>query len=273
MLNLYLSKEAIITEIKKLNADTRHFHIRFAKAKDRDGFSFDFGQFLMLSIIGFGEIPLGFSSSPETHDHFEIGVRRAGTVTRELFKMKIGDRVGIRGPYGQGIKIKEIQDKNIVLVAGGVGLVPLRAIIQYIIWHRKDFGHVSLIYGAKNPFELLFRDELEDFKKSIDVFTTVDEKIGRWKGRVGLVTDICSPKTMTCDNALAIVCGPPVMYKFVVEKLKELGFQDDEIYLLLERKMKCGIGKCQHCVCGTKYVCQDGPVFSWQELKEIKEAI
>jgi len=273
MKNIYKPKEVIITEIKKLSADTKHYTLRFINIRDRENFDFDFGQFIMLSILGFGEIPVGVCSSPEQKDNFEISVRQAGTVTRGLFKLKLGDKIGIRGPFGRGIKINDLINKNIALISGGIGLAPLRSIIQYIIWHRKDFGRVSLIYGARNKYELLFAGEYETWEKTIDLFPTVDEDSGNWNGHVGLVTKVCNPKTLECKDAVAIICGPPMMYRSTVEKIKELGFRDQDIYLLMERRMKCGVGKCQHCVCDGKYVCQDGPVFSYEEAKEIKGLI
>jgi len=273
MINTYQPKEAIITEIKKLSADTKLFGLRFSSAQDRKNFNFDFGQFIILSLLGFGEIPLGIASSTEQKENFEVAVRKAGTVTSGIFKLKLGDKVGIRGPYGRGIKIENLRYKNIALIAGGIGLAPLRSIIQYISWHRKEFGRTSLIYGARNKYELLFADEYKTWQKSIDLYPTVDENIGNWDGHVGLVTDVCNPETLKCEEAVAIICGPPVMYKSTVEKLKELGFQDKDIYLLMERKMKCGVGKCQHCVCDGKYVCQDGPVFTFEKAKEIKGLI
>jgi NAD(P)H-flavin reductase len=273
MINIYRPKEAIVVNIEKMTADTKHFTLRFSAHSDRKNFDFDFGQFIMLSVFGFGEIPVGICSSPERKDNFEIAVRHVGTVTGGLFKLKLGDKVGIRGPFGRGLKIDTLKYKNIALIAGGIGLAPLRSMIQYISWHRKEFGRVSLIYGARNKYELLFADEYESWKKSIDIFPTVDEDIGNWTGHVGLVTEICNPETLKCEDAVAIVCGPPVMYKSVIEKLRELGFQDKDIYLLLERQMKCGVGKCQHCVCDGKYVCKDGPVFSYEEAKEIKGLI
>ncbi|MBU2595211.1 FAD/NAD(P)-binding protein [Patescibacteria group bacterium] len=270
MTNIYQPKEAIISEIKRLTANTKHFTLRFSNSRDRENFNFDFGQFIMLSVLGFGEIPLGVSSSPDCKENFEIGVRKSGTVTSGLFKLKLGDKVGLRGPFGKGIKPNDLKYKSIALIAGGVGLVPLRSLIQYVSWHRKDFGRVSLIYGAKSRFELLYKDEHKNWQKTIDTFFTVDEDIGDWTGQVGLVTKICNPENLKYEDSIAIVCGPPVMYKSVAEKLKGLGFQDKDIYLLLERQMKCGVGKCQHCVCDGKYVCQDGPVFTYEEAKEIK---
>jgi sulfhydrogenase subunit gamma (sulfur reductase) len=273
MINIYQPKEAIISDIKSLTAETKHFTLRFTSARDRKKFGFDFGQFIMFSLFGFGEIPLGVASSPEQKENFEVAVRRVGTVTGGILKLRLGDKVGIRGPFGQGITINDLKYKNIALIAGGIGLAPLRAIIQYVSWHRKEFGRTSLIYGARNKYELLFADEYESWEKSIDIFSTVDEDIGNWTGHVGLVTEICNLETLKCEESVAIICGPPVMYKPVVEKLKQLGFQDQDIYLILERQMKCGVGKCQHCVCDGKYVCQDGPVFSYQEAKEIKGLI
>lgn len=273
MINLYQSKEAIISDIEKLTADTKHFTLRFSSPTDRANFNFDFGQFIMLSVLGFGEIPLGVCSSPEHKENFEIGVRQAGTVTSGLFKLKLGDKVGIRGPFGHGIKALDLKYKNIALIAGGIGIMPLRSLIQYVSWHRKDFGRTSLIYGARNKYELLFANEYRIWEKSIDIYPTVDEDTGNWTGHVGLVTEICNSETLKCEEAVAIVCGPPVMYKPVIEKLVSLGFQDQDIYLLLERHMKCGVGKCQHCVCDGKYVCQDGPVFSYEEAKDIRGLI
>ena len=273
MPNIYQPKEAIISDIKNLTHNTKHFNLRFSRALDRKNFAFDFGQFIMLTLFGFGEIPLGIASSPEQKENFEVTVRKAGAVNNGIFKLKLGDKIGIRGPFGRGIKRDTLKYKNIALIAGGIGLAPLRSIIQYIGWHRKDFGRTSLIYGAKNKFELLYAKEYETWEKSIDIFPTVDEDIGNWTGHVGLVTEICNPETLKCEEAVAIVCGPPVMYKSVVEKLIDLGFQDKDIYLLLERHMKCGVGKCQHCVCDGKYICQDGPVFSYEETKEIRGLI
>jgi NAD(P)H-flavin reductase len=273
MLNIYKPKEAIISDIKRLTADTKHFNLRFSKATDRANFRFDFGQFIMLSLFGYGEIPLGIASSPEQKENFEIAVRKAGTVTNGLMKARLGDRIGIRGPYGRGININDLKYKNIALISGGVGLAPLRSIIRYISWHRKEFGRTSLIYGAKNKFELLYTEEYTAWEKSIDIYPTVDEDIGNWTGHVGLVTEICNTDTLKCEEAVAVVCGPPVMYKPVIEKLKEIGFNDRDIYLLLERQMKCGVGKCQHCVCDGKYICQDGPVFNYEEVREIKGLI
>ena len=273
MKNIYKPRAAIIAEIKRLTADTKHFTLRFYNSRDRENFNFDFGQFILLSVFGFGEIPLGITSAPEQKKNFEITVRQAGTVTRGLFKLKLGDKIGIRGPFGRGIKINDLRFKNIALIAGGIGLAPLRSIIQYVSWHRKDFGRTSLIYGARNKYELLYADEYKTWEKSIDIYPTVDEDIGNWTGQVGVVTDICDKESLKCEEAAAIVCGPPVMYKFVVEKLLALGFASQDIYLLLERQMKCGVGKCQHCVCDGKYVCQDGPVFTYEEAKEIKGLI
>lgn len=273
MKNIYQPKEAIISDIKRLTANTKHFTLRFSSLRDRGNFNFDFGQFILISFLGFGEIPLGIASSPEQKENFEVTIRHAGTVTSGIFKLKLGDKVGIRGPFGRGIKISDLRYKNIALIAGGIGLTPLRSIIQYVSWHRKEFGRTSLIYGARNRYELLYTNEYHSWEKSIDIFPTVDEGIGNWEGRVGLVTDVLSPETIKCEEAVAIVCGPPIMYKFVVEKLRQLGLKDKDIYLLLERQMKCGVGLCQHCVCDGKYVCQDGPVFSYEEAKDIRGLI
>lgn len=272
-MNIYRPKETVITDIETLNATTKHFTLRFAHKKDRNAFSFDPGQFILLSLAGFGEIPLGICSSPDQTETLELGVRKAGTVTTEFFRKKIGDKVGIRGPYGRGIKLTDLYGKGITLIAGGVGIVPLRAIIQYASWKRKEFGRTSLLYGARTEHELLFQDEFEKWENILDLYLIVDEKVSGWRGKVGVVTDICSPETISCENSIVVLCGPPVMYKFVIHKLKSLGFEDKDIYLLLERHMKCGIGKCQHCVVGTKYVCQDGPVFRYDEIKEITGAI
>lgn len=273
MPNIYQPKEAIITDIENLNATTKHFTLRFTSQKDRNNFNFNPGQFILLSIMGFGEIPLGICSSPDQTETFELGVRKAGTVTTELFRKKIGDKVGLRGPYGQGIKLNNLYGKGINLIAGGVGIVPLRSIIQFASWNRKKFGRISLLYGAKNEHELLFKKEFSKWQNILDLYKIVDEKVTNWTGKTGVVTDICSKKTISAENSKIILCGPPVMYKFVIDKLHQLKIEDKNIYLLLERHMKCGIGKCQHCVIGSKYTCQDGPVFRYNEIKEISNAI
>jgi sulfhydrogenase subunit gamma (sulfur reductase) len=215
------------------------------------------GQFIQVTIPGSGEITLGITSPPKAST-LKITVNKVGNVTKKLHELKTGDLIGIRGPYGNGWP--KIENKKIIMIAGGVGIVPLKPVI-----HELN-GKLELYYGARTMDDLLFYDELKRIVEK-SVFT-VDKRTNNWKGRVGVVTDICEKLD---TNSVVFVCGPPVMMKFVVKTLKDQGFKDEQIYLSLERLMQCGIGLCEHCRVGKKLVCQDGPVFRYDDVKEFYE--
>ena len=269
--NIYIPK---LAKIKKITIETDT--VKTFQLKPLKSFKFDFipGQFMELSAFGIGEVPLSFSSSP-LDKNMEVTVKLMGDVTHALFNLKPGECIGIRGPYGNGFSIKEIKSKNILIIGGGVALAPLRSLIRYIIQRRDDFGNVTIMYGSKTPNDIPFKSEVSSWKniKGFNVFITVDKGDNYWNGDTGLVTTLFDKYNVPVDNTHVIVCGPEIMMKFTVQKLIEKGFEDSNIFLSMERRMKCGVGKCGHCNIGSKFVCQDGPVFSYKELKQLTEKL
>lgn len=261
-MNNYIPYPTKLLSLKDLSEDTRLFKL------DLKNFSFSPGQFLMVSVLGFGEAPFSISSSPTKKQYLELVIRKVGRLTQALFDQAEGDKIFIRGPYGNGFPLKKLQGKNVLVIAGGCGLAPLRSIIQYHLDKKNYFNHLQIFYGAKSPDDLLFKDEIKTWQKNAEMILTVDKSDHQWQGNSGQITNLLTAKTINSDNAVALVCGPPAMYDSVVKKLLALGFKDQNIYLSLERNMQCGLGLCQHCTCGEKYVCTDGPVFTLAELKE-----
>jgi len=234
----------------------------------------DPGQFVMVSIPGVGEAPISVSSSPTQRGHFELVVRKAGKVTTALHRLEAGDDIDIRGPFGNGFPVQILEGNDLLFVAGGLGIVPLRSLINYVIDNRRDFGKVSILLGCKTPDNLLFSDELDSWNERLDVSLncTVDQGDPEWKGNVGLITSLIPGVTLDTERTFAVVVGPPVMYKFVLAELIKKNIPEDQIYLSLERHMKCGVGKCGHCQIGGLYTCKDGPVFSYDQIKDNIEA-
>jgi sulfite reductase subunit B len=233
------------------------------------------GQFVEVSVFGVGEAPISVTSSPTRNGTFELCVRRVGDVTGALHRMKPGATVGIRGPYGNGFPVEQMRGKDLLFAPGGIGLPPLRSVINQVLDERESFGRVIILYGARNPSELLFKDELAQWEARDDVefHVTVDRGDESWTGNVGVITTLFPKITINPRNTVAMTVGPPVMYRFVLMELLSKGIQDGRIFLSLERRMKCGLGKCGHCQINNVYVCQKGPVFSYAQLKELPEAI
>ncbi|NQT63915.1 MAG: FAD/NAD(P)-binding protein [Candidatus Marinimicrobia bacterium] len=233
------------------------------------------GQFVEVSAFGIGEAPISISSSPSKNGKFELCIRQVGTLTNVLKNYETGDSMGIRGPFGKGFPMEKLFGKDILVVAGGIGLVPLRSLINYVLDNRKDFGRLIILYGAKTPSELLFTDELKMWKDRDDVelHVTVDQPDETWKGNTGVITTLIPSLDLKLNTTIAAITGPPVMYKFVVMSLKSKQLPDDQIYLSLERRMKCGVGKCGHCQINGVYCCQDGPVFNYVDIKPLEEAL
>jgi sulfhydrogenase subunit gamma (sulfur reductase) len=248
------------------------FQISLSGDKSRDVFEYLPGQFLEISVFGVGEAPISITSPPTRKD-LEISVKRAGAVTECLHKAEVGDVIGIRGPYGNGFPLDKLKGGDVLFIGGGIGLAPLRSLINFMFDNRGKFGRIFILYGAKTPEDLVFRDELGSWMKEKDteVYVTVDKKDSKWKGDVGVVPKLLEKINPDLENTYAVVCGPPVMIKFTVKALIDMGFSDDQIIFTLERMMKCGIGKCGHCNIGSKYVCIDGPVFSYAEMKDVPE--
>jgi len=234
-------------------------------------FRFETGQFVELTLPGEGEAPFTPSSSPAETKKMDITIMKAGRVTGLLHQCKKGQKVGIRGPYGNGYPIADFVGKYIYVVAGGVGLAPMRSLFLTLVDRIKDFKSVVCRLGARTPQDFIYKDALfGPWQKiaGVDMKLTVDEADGDWKGNVGVVTTICENKDVDIKNAVAVVCGPPIMMRFATLKLLEFGFAAKDIYLSMEKNMSCGIGKCGHCMLGKYYVCKDGPVFTYEQIKD-----
>lgn len=269
MENPYIPKIARIINIQDETPDTKTFTIAFTDDKHR--FTFSPGQFIELTVFCYGEAPFSISSSPLHEDYFEITVRKMGVVTSALFRLDKNDPVGIRGPLGKGWPIENIYGRDVLIIGGGIGIAPLRPLIEYIIANRKKFGNVILMYGARTPQDIVYKDEFPKWSKVIEVHMTVDVGDETWTGRVGVVTVLFDEIDVDPKETIAVQCGPPIMMHFVTKNLKQLGFPDDHIYLSLERLMKCGMGFCGKCTIGGIYVCRDGPVFSYREIRGLLE--
>lgn len=235
----------------------------------------DPGQFVEVSLFGVGEAPISVCSSPTSFDGFELCVRKAGRFTEALHQLEVGDEIGIRGPFGVGFPVVPLEGNDILLIAGGLGIAPLRSLINFIIDNRRDFGKVDVLLGCRDPQSMLFADELNYWNERIDInfLCSVDQAAPDWEGNVGLITQLIPGVNLDPLKTFAVTCGPPVMYRFVVAELLKKGIPEDQIYLSLERHMKCGLGKCGHCQIHDVYCCQDGPVFSYSRAKQIRGAI
>lgn len=234
------------------------------------------GQFAEVSVFGIGEAPISISSSPTQNGSFQMVVRKAGNVTSAMHSLRPGDNVGIRGPFGTHFPVDdEMKGKDIVFVCGGLGLVPVRSAINYVLHYREDYGDVTILFGSKSPAERLFVDEVQEWisKGNVTHLETVDRGDEQWTGNVGVITTLMTDMSVDPRKTVAIICGPPVMYKFAIVSLYKMGMVDKNIYVSLERHMKCGVGKCGHCQISGLYVCQDGPVFRYADLAEVQEAL
>ena len=234
------------------------------------------GQFVEVSIAGFGEAPISISSAPNGKNSFELVVRRMGNVTGALHRLEPGAKVGVRGPFGTTFPVDGVmQGRDVLFICGGIGLVPVRSAIQYVLANRGDYGAVTILIGTKSPAERLFIDEVAQWaaRDDVTVLETVDKGDESWTGREGVITTLMPDLTLDSENTVVVVCGPPVMYKFVLFELDKMSVTPDDIYVSLERRMKCGVGKCGHCQINGLYVCQDGPVFRFADVTSAKEAI
>ncbi len=267
--------EALISNIVPLTEEEKLFHINFLDDKSSQIFSFLPGQFVMLELPGFGEIPISISSSTMLKGQLQLCIRRAGKVTSMLHKAKIGTKVGIRGPFGTYFPMKQMIGKNILLIAGGLGIVPLRAPIFWVNENRSDYNNVSILYGVKSPDQILFDYQFKEWQTvyDYDLKIAVEEPHTGWQGDVGMVTDMLKKMTIDPDNTFAIVCGPPVMFKYVCDYLTWVGIPMNRMFVDLERRMHCGMGKCCRCMVGSTFTCVDGPVMDYWAVMNLKEAI
>lgn len=232
------------------------------------------GQFVMVSVFGAGEVPISVSSSPTNNGSFEICVRAAGKVTNALHKLEVGDMIGIRGPFGKGFPIRILEGNDLLIIACGLGIAPLRSLIRYVFDNRGDFGKVHILYGCRSPGNMLFLDEIKDWKKQNDVYfeCIVDQATPDWKGKVGLITTLIPGVHIDPERTFTALVGPPAMYKPAIKELLSRNVPERHILVSLERHMKCGVGRCGHCQIQNLYCCQDGPVFNYEAIKHLKEA-
>lgn len=274
--NPFVPEPARIVRHYDLIKDHRFFQIRHLDMERAMTFTYNPGQFIMLSIPGVGEAPFSISSTPSRPGILELGVRKMGKVTESLFQKVDNDVIYIRGPYGNGYKLEQMRNKDIIIVAGGLGVIPLRSILYYALDNRDKFGRVFFMYGARTPDEILFRTEFFQLKERNDIecLYTVDKADNTWTESAGVVTKLFNqlPEIDPLQTN-AVVCGPPVMYKFVIDEFLKLKIPKNQIQLSLERRMKCGIGKCGHCAIDHLYTCNDGPVFTYWDTMHFRELI
>jgi sulfhydrogenase subunit gamma (sulfur reductase) len=257
-------------------SDHQLFQIRFDSEERVRNFTYRPGQFVMLSVIGTGEAPFSISSSPTRPGIIELCVRRIGHVTDALFRLPPNAQIGVRGPYGNGFPIEKLEGNHLLLVAGGLGMAPLRSLLWYALDNRSKFKDVTVMYGGRNPDEMLFKYELLNLIDRADVncLLTVDrDPTGRWKACIGPVTELFNDVEIDSAHTYAAICGPDVMFRFVLQKLLERHFSKDRILMSLERNMQCGVGKCGHCMIGYKYTCLDGPIFTYWDAINLPEMV
>jgi len=277
MFNIYQSQPAEIIKVKKETPKVKHFKLKFLDKKLQKKFYCLPGQFVEVGLPGFGEAPFAPSSAFQDKDYFELCIRAVGLLTNKLSQLKNKDQILVRGPYGHGFP--EIKEAETLLVAGGLGIIPLRSLILTQI--KKNLGSkLTVFYGARAAEDFLFADEFKEWQKlGVKLYLTIDKECPGWEGCRGAVTILFDQVFKTSNlsaltsSQFAILCGPPLMYKFVLEKLLQYGFKDENIYLSLERRIHCGVGVCQHCAIGSKYVCKDGPVFKYKEIKDVSGAL
>lgn len=229
------------------------------------------GQFNMLYVFGVGEIPISISGDPERRASLVHTTRAVGTVSKAMAELGVGDTIGVRGPFGSSWPVERAEGKDLVIVAGGIGLAPLRPAMYHALAHRERFGKVILLYGARTPAEMLYRSQLEQWRSrfDLDVLVTVDRATDAWRGSVGVVTRLIPRAQFEPQNSVALVCGPEIMMRFTVAELIKRGIAHDDVFLSMERNMKCAVGMCGHCQYGPYFVCKDGPVFPYSAVERL----
>ncbi len=274
MANPFLPYASTLAEVRDLAIGIKFFRVRLEDEAGQEAFStYKPGQFAFLSAFGTGEAPFGLASTSERGAELEFAVARVGTVTSALHNLEQGSPLGVRGPMGNCFPVEELVGKNLVIIGAGIGLAPLRPVIQHALDHRADYQHITILCAARAPTLLCFREEYEDWAAAPDteLHVTVDAADDTWRGNVGLVTELQAQVSPSPENAVAITCGPPIAIKFVTQLLQKQGFTGEQIWTTLEMKMKCGLGKCGRCNIGERYVCVDGPVFNYAEILQFLE--
>lgn len=268
--NIYLPKIITLESSKEETPEIKSFEFNFENEDDYKNFKFIPGQFIELSIFGYGEAPFSIVSC--RNNKISISVKKTGTTTTRLFELKKGGFLGLRGPFGNGFPIEKSQKNNILIIGGGIGLAPLKSFITYILSNRENYGKLTICYGARTDIDLVYKEELAKWpkEKNVDLHLTVDcPKDKSWQCNIGSVAALLSKLKINPDNTSAFICGPPVMIPYVLEELKKHKIEEQKIFISMERMMKCGAGKCGHCTMGEYYVCQDGPVFTLEQIQKL----
>ena len=270
---MFVPKMARINRVEEFTEKEKFFELSLTDGSDLNHVP---GQFVEVSLFGIGEAPISISSPPTVKGKFELCVRNAGMLTEKMHGLKAGDTVGIRGPFGVGFDVKQFAGRDVLFVAGGLGYAPLRSFMNYVVERRSEFRNVHILYGTKEAKDVLYKNEIAGLEKnsSVDFHITVDRYSEGWTKNVGVITTLF-PKVKLADpqNTMAAICGPPVMYKFAVMELLGRKIPPQNIFMSLERRMKCGVGKCGHCQINSIYVCCEGPVFNYARIRDFKEAI
>ncbi len=274
MENPYLPHLARLAAIQPLGTGIKLFKLRFEDAASAERFVYRPGQFALLDAFGVGEAPFGITSVYGVDETVDFAVARVGTVTRALHEMSLGDVVGVRGPMGNCFPLEDLRGRNVLFLGGGIGGAPLRPVITAILHDRESYGQMTILWAARNPNLLVFTEEYDTWRAAprTELHLTVDEGDATWQGHVGLITQLLQQVRPSADNAVAIICGPPIMIHFAILELQKLGFSSDQILTTLEAKMTCGIGKCGRCNVGEKYICLHGPVFRHTEMQQFRES-
>ncbi len=269
--NPYLPEIATVVETVQETPNIKTFRVVFNNAQRMKDFRFEPGQVGQLSLFGVGESTFVINSPPTRMEYLQFSVMMAGEVTTALHGLKPGDQVGVRAPLGNWFPYEAMKGKNVVFVGGGIGMAPLRTLLLFMLDKRKDYKNISLLYGARSPQDMAFQYDLPDWtgRKDMTTVLTIDREAPGWEHTVGLIPNVLLEMNPSPKNTVAVTCGPPIMIKFTLQALKKLGFEDDQIVTTLEKRMKCGVGICGRCNIGTKYVCVDGPVFTYAQLKEL----
>lgn len=270
VINPYLPEIATIKEIIQETPNIRTFRVVLNDDKKMKHFTFEPGQVGQLSVFGVGESTFVINSPPSQKDYLQFSVMRAGEVTGRLHQLNEGDQIGVRAPLGKGFSLDQLKGRDILFIGGGIGMAPMRTLLLHVLDHRKEYGKIKVIYGAKTPGDMCYGYEFDQWRKGgADLVLTIDSEAPGWTHRVGFVPTVLREEKPSPDNLVAVTCGPPIMIKFVLQGLKEMGFEDSQIMTTLEKRMKCGIGMCGRCNIGDKYVCIDGPAFTYDQLKNM----
>lgn len=273
--NIYHPYPAFIKEVKEETGDIKTFTLAFADQEIQDRFVFRTGQFVLVSVFNCGEAPFSICSSPTSSKGLELSIKKMGLLTGEIHRYRVGDAVCLRGPYGNGFPLEQLYGHDLLFVGGGIGLAPLRSLIQYVLAKRSEFGRLTLLYGARTPEDIVFEDDLTAWskEKEVEVVTTVYQANAEWEGNIGPVTNLLEKAAISPSNTKAILCGHPAIISYLVFDLLKMGLAEDAIISTLERNMKCGVGKCGHCSIGSKFTCMHGPVFTYREMKEFPSVL